>query len=320
MISPADIFEAKKRISPYLIETPIEYSNDLSKSIGANVYFKLENLQLSGSFKPRGGVNKILKTRVNSPQAEFIAPTAGGHGVGLSYAGKILDANVHILMPNSADPDRIKDIREHGASIQFYDSVPEARKAAIKSSEENGYIFVSAYNDTEMIEGGGTIGVELLKQLPNIDCLVCGVGGGGYISGMAIVLKAINPDIKIIAVQQDTTPLVYNWFKTGQYRMLPFKPSIAEGIGALVEEESITLPLIQKYVDDFMIVNDNEIKEALFWMLKHHKHYVEPSAVVGLAALKKHPEIFKDYKNILTVITGRNLSYKRFEELIHSHS
>ena len=316
MISLLDIFEAKKRIASHIIETPIEYSGELSKQIGTNTYFKLENLQLSGSFKPRGGLNKILKTHINNPQAEFVAPTAGGHGVGLSFAGKVLGAKTHIMMPNSADPDRIRDIRSNGASIQFYESVPDARKAALKSSEENGYVFVSAFNDVEMIEGGGTIAVELLDQTPNIDCLICGVGGGGYISGMAIVLKAINPNIKIIAVQQDTTPLVYNWYKTGHYNMLPFKPSIAEGIGALVEEESITLPLINQYVDDFLIVNDEEIKEALFWMLQYHKHYVEPSGVVGVAAIRKYPDIFKDHKNILTVITGRNLSLKRFRELV----
>lgn len=220
------------------------------------------------------------------------------------------------MMPSSADPDRINDIKNNGASIQFFDSVPEARKAAIKLSEKKGYVFVSAFNDVEMIEGGGTIAVELLNQLPNIDCLVCGIGGGSYISGMAIILKAINPKIKIIGVQQDTTPLIYNWYKTGRYKMLPFKPSIAEGIGALVEEESITLPLIKHYVDDFLIVNDDEIKDSLFWMLQHHKHYVEPSAVVGLAAIRKNPKIFSEYKNILTVITGRNLSYKRFREFI----
>ncbi len=253
---------------------------------------------------------------MHKPRAEFVAPTAGGHGVGLSFAGKVLRAKIHIMMPNSADPDRIKDIRSNGASIQFYESVPEARTAALRSSEEHGHVFVSAYNDVEMIEGGGTIAVELLHQLPKIDCLVCGVGGGGYIAGMAIVLKAINPKIKIIAVQQDTTPLVYNWYKTGMYKMLPFKPSIAEGIGALLEEESITLPLIKKYVDDFLIVNDDEIKEALFWMLENHKHYVEPSGVVGLAALRKYPNIVENYENTLTVITGRNLSYKRFSELV----
>jgi len=315
MILPIDIIEANRRIAPYIIKTPIEYSDELSKTIGTNIYFKLENLQVSGSFKPRGGLNKILKVQANNPQAEFIAPTAGGHGVGLSYAGKVLGAKIHIMMPDSADPDRIKDISKNGASIKYFKSVPQAREAALKSSNENGYIFVSAFNDIEMVEGGGTIAVELLDQIPDIDCLVCGVGGGGYISGMAIILKAMNPNIKIIAVQQDTTPLVYNWFKTGNYEMLPFKPSVAEGIGALVEKESITLPLISKYVDDFLIVNDDEIKETLFWMLEHHKHYVEPSAIVGLAAIRKYPDVFKSQQNVLTVITGRNLSYERFRKL-----
>lgn len=316
MITYQDILNAKKRIAPHIIETPVEYSCELSKYTNTNIFFKLENFQHSGSFKPRGGLNKILKTQMNNPHAEFVAPTAGGHGVGLAYAGNILGAKIHIMMPSSADPERIKDIQNYGASIKFYGSVPDARKAAILSSKEDGHVFVSAYNDIEMIEGGGTIALELINQLADLDCLVCGVGGGGYISGMAIILKKLNPKIKIIAVQQDTTPLIYNWYKSGKYEMLPFKPSIAEGIGALVEEGSITLPLVNQYVDDFLLVNDDDIKEALMWMLQYHKHYVEPSAVVGLAAIRKNPEYFEKYKNVLTVITGRNLSYERFRNLL----
>lgn len=316
MITFQNILDAKERISSHIMETPVEYSHELSKQIDTNIFFKLENLQLSGSFKPRGGLNKILKTQADYPKAEFVAPTAGGHGVGLSFAGKTLGAKVHIMMPSSADPDRIKDIKNNGATIKFFDSVPEARKAAIKLSEEKGHVFVSAYNDVEMIEGGGTIAVELMKQLPNLDCLVCGVGGGGYISGMAIVLKTINPQLKIIGVQQDACPLIFNWYKSGKYQILPDKPSIAEGIGAMVEEESITLPLIRQYVDDFLVISEDDIRDSLIWMLQHHKHYVEPSAIVGLAAIRKNPEKFSNYEKILTVITGRNLSYERFRAII----
>ncbi|MBN4081464.1 pyridoxal-phosphate dependent enzyme, partial [Caldithrix abyssi] len=300
-----------------IIETPLEYSKILSDEIGQDIYLKLENLQVSGSFKPRGGFNKILKTKETNPNAEFVAPTAGGHGVGLSYSAKILNSTVHILMPESADSDRLKDIKNNGASIRTFISIPAAKLEAKRLEKEKGYVFVSAYNDIEMIEGAGTIGIELLSQIPGIDCIVCGVGGGGYLAGIGIVLKAINPDIKIYGVQQENAPFLANWFKTKKYPAnFKGKPSIAEGIGGEVEEDTITWSYINEFVEDFIIVSEEEIKETLKWTIKNHKHYVEPSGIVGLTGIRKKPEIFKNYKKTVTVITGRNMSYDKFLKAI----
>lgn len=308
-----DILKAKKRISPYIVETPLEHSINLSEEIGSDIYMKLENLQVSGSFKPRGGLNKILKTKETNPEAVFVAPTAGGHGVGLSYSAKILHSKVHIFMPESADLDRMQDVKRNGASIKTFKSVPEARLAAKRLEKEKGYVFVSAYNDIEMIEGAGTIGVELLSQIPDIDCLVCGVGGGGYLAGIGIVLKSINPDIKIYAVQQENAPFLANWFKSKKYPTnFKLKPSIAEGIGAEVEEDTITWEYINEFVEEFLIVSEEEITNTLKWTIANHKHYVEPSGIVGLAGIRKNPDIFKNYKKTVTVITGKNMSYDKF--------
>lgn len=309
IVTAKGIIAAHERIFPYIMKTPLEKSIPLSEELQSNVYMKLENFQKSGSFKPRGGFNKIIKFSEHQPGNTFVAPTAGGHGVGLSYAGQILGAKVHIMMPKSADPDRVKVIEQYGATISYYASVPEARAAAHAAANEQNTIFVSAYNDLEMIEGGGTIALEMLSQIASIDCLVCGVGGGGYISGMAAMLKSVNPQIEIVGVQQENAPLIYNWFKTGVYEITSTKPSIAEGVGATIEEDSITFPLMREYVDDFVLVSENEIADAVKWMMEHHKHYVEPSGVVGLAALKKYPSKFRQYSNIATVITGRNISY-----------
>lgn len=313
MITPQDILSAQQRISPYIRNTPIEFSDALKSELGISVNFKLENLQVSGSFKPRGGFNKILKNR----SSEFVAPTAGGHGVGLSYAANKLGAKVHILMPKSADSDRIRDVEANGATIQFFDSVPEARARAKELETTNNYVFVSAFNDAEMIAGGGTIAIELLEQLPNIDCLVCGVGGGGYIAGMGILLKAVNPGIKIYGAQQENAPFLAEWFNSKTYpKDMHIKPSIAEGIGAEVEADSITWPYVEQLVDGFFVVSEEEIKESLIWLLRNHKHYVEPSAVVGLAAIRKNPAHFQSFQSICTVLTGRNMSYEKFQSIL----
>ena len=316
-ITVQDILKAKKRISPYIIETPLEYSEILSKEIGTEIYLKLENLQVSGSFKPRGGLNKILKTIEVNPKAEFVAPTAGGHGVGLSYSAKILNAKVHILMPESVDSDRLKDIKNNGASIHTFKSIPEARIKAKELEKEKGYVFVSAYNDIEMIEGAGTIGIELLNQAPDIDCLVCGVGGGGYLAGIGIVLKAINPNIKIYGVQQENAPFIANWFQTKKYpENFSMNPSIAEGIGAEVEKDTITWDYINEFVEDFLIVSEEEIKDSVKWIIKNHKHYVEPSGVVGLAGIIKYPKVFNNYNKVVTILTGRNMSYDKLLKIL----
>ncbi|MGD8428524.1 MAG: pyridoxal-phosphate dependent enzyme [Balneolaceae bacterium] len=317
MISVSGIQKALDRIYPYVIKTPVEYSDKLSKEIGTQVYLKLENLQVSGSFKPRGGFNKIIKTREDYPNAEFVAPTAGGHGVGLSYAAKELGAKAHILMPEHADQDRLKDIRGNGASIQMFESVQEASCEAIRLEQEKGFVRVSAYNDTEMIEGGGTIALELIEQLNNIDCLVCGVGGGGYLAGMSIILKAINPDIKIYGVQQQRSPFLAQWFKNGKYpKRFASQLSIAEGIGGRIEEDSLTWPYIRDFVEDFLVVSENDIRETIIWTLKKHKYYTEPSGVVGLSAIRKKPELFQEFDRIATVLTGRNMSLEKFGRIL----
>lgn len=315
-IKTKDIFCASKRIKSYINKTPVRFSTQLHADNGLNVFYKLENLQVSGSFKPRGGFNKILKTLQQNPNAEFVAPTAGGHGVGLSYAAHKLNAKVHILMPKNADKGRIKDVTSNGATIHFFDTISEAKLQAKQLAKDKSFIHVSAYDDIEMIEGGGTIAVELLDQLPEVDCLVCGVGGGGYVAGMALVLKAINPGIKIIGVQQAATPCIYNWFKKGKYEVLPYMPSIAEGIGGMVEENCLTLPYIKKYVDDFHLVTDSQIKETFNWAFSNEKMYVEPSGIVGLTAIRENPGLFKQFKNIVTVISGGNISFERLKTLL----
>ena len=316
-ITVQDILKAQKRISPYIVETPVEYSEALSQQIGTEIYLKLENLQVSGSFKSRGGFNKVLKTKELNPKAEFVAPTAGGHGVGLSYAAKVLNAKVHIFMPESADSDRLKAIKNNKASVHTFKSIPEARTKAKELEKEKGYVMVSAYNDTEMIEGAGTIGIELLNQAPGIDCLVCGVGGGGYLAGIGIVLKAINPNIKIYGVQQENAPFIANWFQTKKYpENLSMKASVAEGIGGEVEKDTITWDYINEFVEEFLIVSEEEIRASVKWLIKNHKHYVEPSAVLGVAGIIKNPEIFNGYNKVITVLTGRNMSYEKFLEVI----
>ena len=197
-------------------------------------------------------------------------------------------------MSENAESDRLNDIRNKEASIQIFKSVTEATSEAKKLEKEKGYILDTEYNDIEMIEGGGIIGIELLSQIPDIDCIVCGVGGGGYLAGIGIVLKAINPEIKMYGVQQENAPFLADWFKTKKYPTnFKLKPSIAEGIGAEVEEDTITWNYINEFVQAFIVVSEDEIKDTLKWTTENHKYYVALSVIVGLAGNSMYDVVFK---------------------------
>lgn len=277
---------------------------------------KLESEQVSGSFKPRGGFNKILTTREQGGPSDFIAPTAGGHGVGLSYAARATGTTAHIYLPETADPSRIRDIRANGATMTFFPSVVEAAAAARATAEREGFVYVSAYDDTQMIEGGGTIAPELIEQLPDLDCLVCSGGGGGYLAGMAIVLKQLKPDLTIIGVQQEGAGVLAEWHRTGRYPAdFELHPSLAEGVGGPVPETVATWEYLRDLVDEFVLVTEDDIAETVLAYIDGTKRYVEPSGVVGLAAIRRDPTRFADYSAVCTVITGRNMSVDKLRTI-----
>ncbi len=313
-ILPAHVVAARRSIAPYIRHTPLEPNAALSKLSGSPVLLKLENLQVTGSFKPRGSLHKVLSVRASKPDAEFIAPTAGGHGIGLAYAAATLGARAHIYLPRSADPDKLRMIQEYGAHLEYFDNVPQAREAARRVASERGYTFLSAYNDRHMMEAGGTLGLEILEDCPHVETVITGVGGGGLIAGMGVVLKAANPRVRLIGVQPESSAVLAHWHREGRPVDVETRPSIAEGIGAQVERELLPWPYLQRYVDEFVLVSDDELREALRWCVADTKYILEPSAAAGLAALRKLSP--RRLGATVVVLTGRNVSWRRFEELV----
>ncbi|WPB77001.1 pyridoxal-phosphate dependent enzyme [Archangium violaceum] len=312
---PSHVIAARRGIAPYLRHTPLEPNASLSKLAGFPVLLKLENLQVTGSFKPRGSLHKVLSVRASRPDAEFIAPTAGGHGIGLAYAAATLGAKAHIYLPRSADPDKLRMIQEYGAHLEYFDNVPLAREAARRVAAERGYTFLSAYNDRHMMEGGGTVALEILEDCPQVETVLVGVGGGGLLAGMSVVLKAANPRIRLIGVQPETSAVLAQWHREGQPVDVPdVRPSIAEGIGAQVEKELLPWPYLKRNVDEFVLVTDDELREAMRWCVSDAKYILEPSAAAGLAALRKL--LPRALGPTVVVLTGRNVSWHRFEELV----
>lgn len=316
IVSADLIYSARERIKKYVLHTPLEYSYSLSQKTGANVYLKLENLQVAGSFKPRISFSKLLSLDEETRKHGAIASTAGGHGIGLSYAGNVLRVPVDIYLPRAADPRKVELIRRSGARLTYFDSVEEAREAAVAAAKEQGKTFVSAYNDPQVVAGSGTIGLEISEGLPETDLVLVGMGGGGIASGISIALKSSNPQAKVFGVQSEENGVLVEWLRAGRQFEVETRPSIAEGLGAYIEADSITFPLAQKYVDDTVLVSEEEIKDAMLWAFDEHQHVIEPSGAAQIAALD-HIDAGK-FKNIVIVITGRNISRERYLNLLES--
>ena len=309
----ADVHAARERISPWIRRTPLEPSP--AALPGTEVLLKLEAWQVSGSFKPRISFAKLLSLPEDQRALGAVASTAGGHGIGLSHAARALGVPCDIHLPASADPFKVDLIRRNGAVIHVHGSVPEARAAAQRQAREEGRTFVSAYNDPVIISGGGgTVGLELLEDAPDPDLVIVGMGGGGMAAGIGLAMKESGSRTQVWGVQPASAPVLATWLESGRVVEVDARPSIAEGLGAGIETDSITFPLCQRYVDRTLLVTDEEIREAMRFLLREHQLVVEPSGAAPLAALwKAKPEGFR---RIALVLTGRVVGMSRYLALI----
>ncbi|MED1470575.1 threonine/serine dehydratase [Bacillus salipaludis] len=314
LITLQHIIQAHVRIKPYIRQTPLEYNGELSGLYDTEIYLKMENLQITGSFKARGAFNKLLTLEKNQRELGVIAPSAGNHGIGLAYTAQKLNVPAFVYLPFDADESKVKALESYGASITYFDSIEEARVSALRAAEETGYTFFSAYNNRSMIEAGGTIGLEVLEDLTDVDTVITCLGGGGLTAGLCIALKSINSNIKVWGVQTKNSPTFAVWHQNGEVCPVDLQPSIAEGLSGPIEPETLTFPIIHEHIDRILTVIDEEIIEAMKSMLKH-QYIVEPSGAAGIAALKQLGVEIKGRK-IAVVVTGRNISWSRFLNLV----
>lgn len=316
LVTPEHIDAARARIAPYVRHTPLEPSPALSDELGAPVYLKLESMQVTGSFKPRIAFNKLLTLSAEEKRRGVIASTAGGHGIGVSYAARALGIPARIYLPRSAEPRKIAAIERNGAELTYFESIPEARNAARAEAERRGWTFVSAYNDPVIIAGGGTVGLEIVEDGPEVGRLVVGIGGGGLLAGSAIAIRRRNPGLRVLGIQPENSAVVIPWLEAGRPVPVDVRPSIADGLGANIEEDSLTFPLAQRHVDQTALVSEDEIRAAMDWLLAEHQLVVEPSGAAPVAALRKVGKGFAGGGAIAVVVTGRNVNRERYFELL----
>ena len=308
------IVKAEKRIRPYVRETPLEYSYPLNKISGCEVFLKLENLQVTGSFKARGALNKILSLR--NSKAKIVTASTGNHGLGVANALTVVKKDGTIYLPQGASPSKVEAIKMRGVSVEFYgDNCAETERHVRKISEITHQIYISPYNDAEVMAGQGSIGVELLRQLPEMDSVFISVGGGGLIAGIAAYLKAVNPKIEVVGCLPENAPVMFECIKAGKIIEVTEKPTLSDATAGGIEAGSITFEMCQQYIDDFVLVTEDEIAESMQLVLKHHHQVIEGSAGVALAALLKSKEKYQG-KKVVVLICGGNVSEAVLKKLI----
>jgi threonine dehydratase len=310
-VGMAAIYEALGRIMTVARPTEIVFSDAFSKECGAQIYLKLENLQRTGSFKIRGAFNKISRI-AEMPGSErptgVIAVSAGNHAQGVASAAAYCRLPATVVMPKNASITKIRSCQESGAEVILHgDTLEDAGVLAKELAKERDLLFVHPYDDWDIIAGQATVGLEILKDLPNIDTVVVPLGGGGLLSGVSLAVKLQKPEVRIIGVQTEPVSPYLNYIKTGYYHTVqPGANTIADGIKVKSPGEK-TSQVIRQYVDDVVVVDDNQISEAIVALLERTRTVVEGAGAVALAALLHHKIAVKPEEKVLAVISGGNI-------------
>jgi threonine dehydratase len=304
MIEFTDIEAAAQRLAGQVLRTPCVESRTLSQLTGAQVFLKFENLQYTASFKERGACNKLVQLSAEERARGVVAMSAGNHAQGVAYHAQRLGLRAVIVMPRFTPGVKVERTRGFGAEVLLHgDTLDEARAHAYALAEREGLVFVHPYDDDAIIAGQGTVGLEMLQDQPDLDLLVIAVGGGGLIGGIATAAKAMKPGIEVVGVQTQRFPAMFNAM-TGQH--LPHgSTTIAEGI-AVGSPGERNQALARARVDDWLLVDEGDIEQAIVMLLEIEKTLVEGAGAAGLAALIKHPQRFAG-KKVGLVLCGGNI-------------
>jgi threonine dehydratase len=300
-----DVRQAASRIRPYIRRTPIIDGGLVSDRLGTNVYLKLELLQKTGAFKVRGAFNKILTLNNEEKKQGIVAVSAGNHAQAVAYAARELGQKALILMPESTPQNYINKTKNYGAEIRFFPSLADAFVAAGEYQAE-GRVYVHPFDDAHVIAGQGTLGLEILEDVPDVTDIIVSVGGGGLSSGIALAVKSLKPDVNIWGVETKGAESMAKALEAGRIVELAEITSIAKTLGA-PEVGQLTFDLAKKYLSGVTVVEDSEAISELFYLLDNVKVLTEPAASCTLAAAERLRKNFGKSSNVVLVLCGGNI-------------
>ncbi len=315
MITINSINDAKKNLEGVALNTPFSKAPILSETFNSEIYFKKENLQLTGSFKLRGAFNRVANLSQDKKDKGVVAASAGNHAQGLAYAAKYFECEATIFMPEATPLTKVSGVKSYGANVILHgENFDEAYQAAMKFSEEKDKEFIHPFADDDVIAGQGTIAIEILEKVPDLKQLIVPIGGGGLIAGIAIAAKSINPDIRIIGVVASGAKAMKESYRS----QIPIDSvavrTIADGI-AVRDVTPKLLDIIIDYVDDIVEVNDNEIANAILFLLEKHKLVVEGAGAVATAAIM-HEKVEIEDSKVCAIISGGNIDVTMLSQII----
>ena len=301
-----DVKKAEKVLESIVKETPLQESKELSAKLNANVYYKCENLQKTGSFKIRGACNKIANLTDEEKAKGVIASSAGNHAQGVALGAKMTGIKSTIVMPETAPLAKVTATKSYGAEVVLNGAVyDDAYAKAVEIQKETGATFLHPFDDEYVIAGQGTIGLEIFKQLDgNVDTILCPIGGGGIISGVAVAAKGLNPNVKIIGIQTDNIPSMKVSKENGKVTTAFNGATIADGI-AVKTPGSLTFDIINELVDEIITVSEEEIAQGILFLMEHQKVVAEGAGAVTTAD-----------ENVVCVISGGNVDVNTLYRVI----
>jgi threonine dehydratase len=319
VITLKKIQDARKAIAPFVKSTPLMKSQFLTTFCGCPLFLKLENLQITSSFKPRGVFNKLLHLSAEEQNSGIITASAGNHGQAVAYAAHKLGYYARVVVPKPTPKVKIDGIRKYDADlVLFGENYDEAERKAKELAQNDGCAYISPYNDELIIAGHGTIGLEILEVLPDVDAIMVPLGGGGLLSGISVAVKSRRPDVQVIGVQSKSSPVMYESLKAGKIvNVKKAGNSIAEGLSGSVGP--ITFGLVRKYVDFVMLVKEETLRNAVYLLWAHDSQVVEGSGAAAVAPIIENKPLFKG-KRVVSVVTGGNIDSDLFQSIITSES
>lgn len=311
-----EVLQAERRIRPHIRETPLEYSLTLSKIGNCNAFLKLENLQYTNSFKVRGAMNKLLSLTPEQRSQGVVAASSGNHGAAIAFGLSTLKVQGTIFVPENASKTKVEAIRRFGADVRFYgnDSAITETYARFYALE-NDMMYISPYNDPQVIGGQGTIAFELTRQLEKVDAIFVPTGGGGMISGIAGYLKSVKNDVKVIGCLPENSPVMAESVKANRIVEMKSLPTLSDGTAGGLEANAITFDLCRRLVDDYVLVSELEITNAMRLFMKTHHMLIEGAAGVAVASYLKHKQLCHG-KNVVIVICGANISLETLKTVL----
>jgi len=304
----SEVLSAENRIRPYIRKTPLDLSVPLSKITRSNVYLKCENLQYTGAFKVRGAFSKLLSLTPSQRQQGVVTASSGNHGAAVACGLSKLKIPGIIFVPENASSTKVENIRNYEVPLEFYATdCMKTEMHALEYAKQHHMVYVSPYNDLQVIGGQGTIALELLDQLNDIDVILVPIGGGGLVSGIAGYIKSVSPKTKIVGCLPQNSPVMAESVKAGKIIEMETLPTLSDATAGGIEPDAITFDICKACVDDYILVSEDEIKNAIVMLIKSHHFLVEGAAGVALASLLKNADKFHG-KNVVVILSGSNIS------------